>query len=402
MILRACTGAELSGLRRLGISAAFVSVLAVGGCSQREQRAAPEPKPPTVSVTTAVARDIPVAYEFIGQTEATRRVEIRSRVPGFVLSREYAQGGAVKQGDVLFRLDRRPFEADLEVSKAELDEAKAALTAAESDVERFAELLAADAGSKKEYDDAVAARSAALAKIRAAEARIARSELELSYTVIDSPLTGVAGASKKDIGSYVDGSADSLLVEVIETDPMDVLFTVSEREIERTRRAEREGRLRPPESGKVQLELTLLDGSVYRHTGSISFADIQVDPVTGSTRVRGEFPNPERLLRPGQFVRGRVKGYVRPRAVTVPRRAIVQSPSGAVVLLVDPSNVAQPRPVTLGEWIESDVVVLSGLAEGDRIITDGLQRVAPGMKITVAASGPTEGSASGSTKPDRR
>lgn len=390
------------GAARACFYAAAAMLLTAGGCKRSEEAARSEPKPPTVSVTTARAMDVPVAYDFIGQTEATRRVEVRSRVPGFVLSREYSEGGAVKQDDVLFTLDRRPFEADLEVARAELDEAGAALIAAESDVERFTELLAADAGSKKEYDDAIAKRSAAVARIRAAEARITRSELELGYTVITSPLTGVAGASKKDIGSYVDGSADSLLVEVIETDPMDVLFTVSEREIERTRRAEREGRLRPPDSGRVELELTLLDGSVYPYSGSISFADIRVDPVTGSTRVRGEFPNPDGSLRPGQFVRGRVKGYVRPRVVTVPRQAVAQSPAGATVLVIDPTGVVQSRPVTLGEWIGNDVIVLSGVGEGDRVITDGLQRVAPGMRVTVGAEVPSTADVPGSSGTDRR
>lgn len=361
-----------------------VLLLALTGCREREAASPPAAKPPTVVVATAQSRDVPVVYEFIGQTEATRRVEVRARIPGFVIAREYSEGGIVLEGDVLFRLDPRAFEADLEVANAERDEAKAELAAAESDVVRFTELLEADAGSKKEFDDAAARRASAVAKIRASEARIARGRLELDYTVIRSPLTGVAGAAKKDVGAYVDGSADSFLVEVIETNPVDVQFTVSEREIESTRRAEREGRLRPPDDGRVVLELLLLDGSIYQHTGSISFADIQVDPVTGTTRVRGEFPNPSGVLKPGQFVRGRVKGYVRSAAITVPREAVLQSPSGATVLLVDGEGVVQPRPVVLGEWVGSDVVVLSGVSAGDRVIRDGVQRVGPGVRVTVA------------------
>ena len=380
---------------------AVAIVLAASGCKERSAQSRSEPKPPTVSFITTQGIDVPLVYDFIGQTEATQRVEVRARVPGFVIAREYAEGGSIAQGDILFKLDPKPFQADLEVSRAELEEATAAFVAAESDVQRFTELLAADAGSKKEYDDAIAKRSAAVARMRAAEARITRGELELGYTVIVSPLTGYAGASKKDVGSYVDGSADSLLVEVIETDPIDVLFTVSERDIERTRRAEREGRIRPPASGRVELELTLLDGSVYPHAGSISFADIRVDPVTGSTRVRGEFPNPDGSLKPGQFVRGRVKGYVRPRAVTVPRQAVAQSPAGSSVLVIDPAGVVQARPVTLGEWIGSDVVVLSGIGEGERVIIDGTQRVAPGMRVTADSQGPSATPATGSNSVER-
>lgn len=377
-------GSATGRVRRLGACVVTACMLTAAACSKREPAPPVQPKPPTVTVTTACAQDVPVVYEFIGQTDATRRVEVRARIPGFVIAREYAEGGIVSEGDVLFRLDPRAFEADLEVANAELDEAKAELAAAESDVVRFTELLEADAGSQKEFDDAAARRASAVARIRAAEARIARGRLELEYTVIRSPLTGVAGAAKKDLGAYVDGTADSFLVEVIETDPVDVQFTVSEREIESTRRAEREGRLRPPDDGKVVLELVLLDGSAYPHAGSVSFADIQVDPVTGTTRVRGEFPNPGGVLKPGQFVRGRVKGYVRPEAITVPRAAVLQSPSGATVLMVDDDGVVQPRPVVLGEWVGSDIVVLSGVSAGDRVIRDGVQRVGPGVRVTVA------------------
>lgn len=366
--------------------AVAVVVATLSSCRKREDAPRPEPKPPSVVVMSVQPRDVPVSYEFIGQTAATRRVEVRARVPGFILSKNFQEGHRINEGDVLFLLDARPFEADLEVAKAELDQALAERTAAESDVERFTELLAADAGSQKEFDDAAARAASAIARIRAAEARINRGTLELGYTTIRSPLTGVAGAAKKDVGAYVDGTTDSLLVEVIETDPIDVLFTVSEREVERARRAQQEGRLRAPEDGKIILSLNLVDGTTYPFTGQISFADIQVDPATGSTRVRGEFPNPDGKLRPGQFVRGKLRGYVRPSALTVPRQAIVHSPSGTTLMVVDNADVVQPRPITLGEWIESDVVVTSGLNPGDRVIVDGLQRVAPGVRVSVVAS----------------
>jgi len=381
--------------------AGIVPALIASGCRERDPQPGTATAPPTVVIVTAQNRDVPVFHEFIGQTEATRRVEIRARVPGFVIAREYREGGTVTEGQVLFRLDPRPFQADLDVAQADLDQAVAEVAAAESDLARFAELLEADAGSRKEYDDAAARLATAVARVRGAEAKIARGRLELGYTEIRSPLSGVAGAAQRDVGAYVDGNADSLLVEVIETDPIDVLFTVSERQIETTRRARKEGRIRLPPDDRVTLELMLVDGVVYPHTGSISFADIQVDPITGSTRVRGEFPNPDGTLRPGQFVRGRVTGIVRPDAVTVPRQAVVQSPSGVAVMVVDDAGIVQPRPVRLGEWIDTEVVVLSGLSAGDRVIVDGIQRVGPGVRVTVTAAPLTPPRPSGSEASNR-
>lgn len=365
-------------------------VLAVGllaGCKERATAPRAEPKPPTVVVATVQTRDVPVTYEFIGQTDATRRVEIRARVPGFVIAREYSEGGSIREGDILYRLDPKPFEADLEVARAEMDQARAEQKSAESDVARFTELLAADAGSQKELDDAVARRTGAVARIRAAEARIARGELELGYTVIRSPLSGVAGESQRAVGSYVDAGTESLLTEVIETDPIDVLFTVSEREVLRSQEAIRDRRLFLPPDGKITLELTLLDGSRYPHTGLLSFADIRVDPKTGTTRVRGEFPNPENALRPGQFVRGRLTGYLRANAITAPRSCVLQSPSGAFVYVITADGTVDSRPVALGEWVGSDVIVTSGLSAGDRLVVEGTQRVGPGVKATVVAAG---------------
>lgn len=359
----------------------------IGGCKERAPEARPEPKPPTVVVATVQTRDVPVAYPFIGQTDATRRVEIRARVPGFVIAREYSEGRAIREGDVLFRLDPKPFEADLEVARAEMDQARAEQKSAESDVARFTELLAADAGSQKELDDAVARRAGAVARIRAAEARIAKGEMELGYTIIRSPLSGVAGESMRAVGSYVDAGAESLLTEVIETNPIDVLFTVSEREVLSSQQAIRERRLFLPPDGKITLELTLLDGSLYPHTGSVSFADIRVDPATGTTRIRGEFPNPENALRPGQFVRGKLTGYLRANAIAVPRACVLQSPTGAYVYVIAADGTVDSRPVTLGEWVGTDVIVTSGLSAGDRLVVEGIQRVGPGMKVTVAAAG---------------
>lgn len=358
------------------------AALFCGGCTEREPPARAEAPPPSVGVITVAARDIPVSYRFVGQTEATRRVEVRARVAGFITSRAYREGGAIKEGDELFRLDPRPFEADLEVARAELDQAVAELASAESDVARFTELLAADAGSQKEFDDAAARRASAMARIRAAEARIARSELELSYTIVRSPLTGVAGASNKDVGAYVDAGADSLLTEVIETDPIDVYFTVSEREVLRTRRAVDERRLFLPEGGRVGLELTLVDGAAYPHKGELSFADIRVDPATGTTRVRAEFPNPENALRPGQFVRGSLTGYVRANAVAIPRSAVMQSPAGAYAYVLSSDNTVSARPVELGDWSGDEIVIMSGINPGDRVVVDGAQRVGPGMRVT--------------------
>ena len=377
---------------------AMMLLLAAGGCEKPKE--APKPQPsPSVEVMTVQARTIPVSYPFVGQTDASRRVQIRARVPGFITARHFQEGGFVKAGDLLYELDKRPFEADLEIAKSKLSEAQTVLANAEVQVSRYTDLVKTGAASRKELDDAVTRRDSVLAQIRAAQATIAKAELTLSYANVTSPVNGLVGATLKDVGAYVDGATNSQLAETIEIDPIYVNFAVAERDILKSQDAIREKRIFLPEGGRLTVELELLDGTTFPSKGQINFTDIALDPGTGTARARAEFPNPAAQLRPGQFVRGHLTGYQRANALCVPRKAILQNPAGASVYILAEGTKVDTRPVTLGAWVDDSVIIEKGLAEGDRVVVEGVQRIAPGMTVELATSKP-EAAKPEATKPE--
>ncbi len=360
---------------------------ALSGCNRSEPPKPPAPPPTSVEAMTVRERNVPVSHPFVGMTDASRRVEVRARVRGFIVARTYQEGGMVKSGDVLFELDARPYEADLQIARSQLDKAKTAKSHADVEVARFTELVKADAASQKELDDATARRDSAQAEIKAAEAQVAKAELELSYTKVTSPVDGLAGKALRDVGAYVDAGVNSQLTETIEVNPIYVNFSMAERDILRSRTLIDSKRLFLPEGGVMKVDLTLLDGTEYPHDGAINFRDIAIDPATGTARARAEFANPGSVLRPGQFVRGRISGYELAGAVVVPRKAVLQNPGGSFVYVVVDGDRIDTRPVELGSWIGDEVVVEKGLAEGDRLVVEGVQRIAPGMTVEVKASG---------------
>lgn len=371
-------------------AAVLAAALAAGGCERREAAKPPAPPPTSVEAMTVRERNVPVSHPFVGMTDASRRVEVRARVPGFIVSRTYQEGGMVTSGQVLFELDPRPYEADLQIARSQLDKARTMLAHAEVEVSRFTELVKADAASQKELDDATARRDSAQAEIKAAEAQVAKAELEFSYTKVTSPVDGLVGKALRDVGAYVDAGLNSQLTETIEVNPIYVNFSLAERDILRSQAMIASKRLFLPEGGVMKVDLTLLDGTEYPHDGAINFRDIAIDPATGTARARAEFANPDSRLRPGQFVRGRISGYELAGAVVVPRKAVLQNPGGSFVYVVVDGDRIDARPVELGSWIGEDVIVEKGLAEGDRLVIEGVQRVAPGMTVEVTAAAPAK------------
>jgi membrane fusion protein (multidrug efflux system) len=332
---------------------------------------------------TVQERNVPVSHPFVGMTDASRRVEVRARVPGFIVARTYQEGGMVTSGQVLFELDPRPYEADLQIARSQLDKARTMLAHADVEVSRFTDLVKADAASQKELDDATARRDSAQAEIKAAEAQVAKAELELSYTKVTSPVDGLVGKALRDVGAYVDAGLNSQLTETIEVNPIYVNFSLAERDILRSQAMIASKRLFLPEGGVMKVDLTLLDGTDYPHDGAINFRDIAIDPATGTAKSRAEFANPDARLRPGQFVRGRISGYELAGAVVVPRKAVLQNPGGSFVYVVVDGDRIDARPVELGSWIGEDVIVEKGLAEGDRLVIE-----APGMTVEVTVAAP--------------
>jgi membrane fusion protein (multidrug efflux system) len=406
-------------------------VVAIGGC-KKEEAAAPPP-PPTVVVAPAVRKDVPVFLEPVAQTVAKDTVDIRARVVGVLESRNFEEGKMVKKGDVLFTIDPREYKAALQLAqarlaKAEADlrlakeqvsvrsaeanvaQAKARLRKTEQDVARLEPLAAEDAVPKQDLDAAVAARDVARADLDAAEARlhnaklqeqvgisvasaevesakadIIQAELDLGYCTISAPMDGLIGRAEVSVGNLVGRGESTLLVTLSTVDPMRVTFSISEAEYIRFRmKGKDENSEYPP------IDLTLADGTAYPHQGAFIVAEREVDRETGTLVIEAEFPNPEKLLRPGQFGRARSAVETIAGAVVIPERAIVQQQSAKVVFVVGKDRKVEMRAVKLGEHHEGMVVVREGVKEGETVIVDGQQKARPGAEVVPVDKPPEE------------
>ena len=297
--------------------------------------------PLAVEALTLEPQNVPLRPRFLGQTEASQVVEIRSRVRGFLLERAFEEGQAVKKGQVLFRIDPKPFEADLAVARAALASAQATHERAVTELRRFETLFTQKNVTANELDQARTEERVALAAVRSEEARFARADLDLGYTTINSPIDGVTERSRRDVGSYIDDTANSLLTVVRTVDPMYVRYSVSEQDLLRWQRQRETGEVNIPDVTKLDLEVTLGDGRPYPHRGRINFVDVRVDPGTGTAVIRGTVPNPDNTLLPGQFVHASVLGIDRLNTIMVPQKAVVQAPSGPTVYVVNEKDVVE-------------------------------------------------------------
>ncbi|HEY4804181.1 MAG TPA: efflux RND transporter periplasmic adaptor subunit, partial [Paraburkholderia sp.] len=334
-------------------------------------------------------RDVPVIFEYVGQTQSSQQVEIRSRVNGFLEKRVYQEGALVHQGDVMFIMDRKPFEAQLDAAKAEYAQQKARLVTAQANLNRVRPLAAKNALSQKDLDDSTGQEQAAAAAVEQARANVTSATLNLGYTTILAPVTGLSSFAKKQDGSYLD-AANSLLTYVARLDPMWINFSLSENEMLDLRTQTQNGTLKLPPVGKLEAVIVLADGSIYPQRGRISFTDASLSSETGTYLIRAEMPNPNAALRPGQFVRIKLLGAQRASAVAVPQAAVQQGPRGAYVWTVDNDGKAQQRAVETGEWNGNDWVIKSGLRPGDHVVIDNTLRLLPGapVKANVVATPP--------------
>jgi membrane fusion protein (multidrug efflux system) len=343
--------------------------------------------PPEVNVETVQAQTLPVTLEYTGQTVGSREVEVRARVTGILLKRNFVEGGAVKQGQSLFTLDPAPFEAALARAQADVAAAEARLQQAQRNAARLKPLYAEKAVSQKEYDDAVSGESIGAADAKSARARLTEAKLNLEYTRVESPVSGVASRALVSEGTLVSGP-QVLLTTVIQVDPMWVNFGIPDNEQARLQKEADSGRLRLPKNFEVELQLA--DGSKYPKKGRLSFSDVRISPATGTREARAELPNSGGVLRPGQFVRVLLHGANRPNAVTVPQRAVLDGPQGKFVYVVDDKSTAQPRPVQAAEWSGDSWVITAGVKPGERVIVDGLLKLGPGAPVKVAQKPPAD------------
>jgi membrane fusion protein (multidrug efflux system) len=332
-------------------------------------------------VITLRAADVPYVGEFVGETESSQEVEIRARVEGFLDSIAYREGALVNKGDVLFQMDRKPFEAALAAAQAEMQAQRARLETASANLARVGPLAAEDALSQKDLDDAMGAKDAAVAAVEGARSRVQQAEINLSYTTILSPVTGVTSFARKQPGSFMAPGPDSLLTYVSALDPMRVNFSVSENEQLKFNKMIAEGKLRPADERKYTVQVVLADGTVVPVPGNITFGDASFSKETGTFLVRAELPNKDGTLRPGQFVRVLMGGASWVNAIQVPQRAVMQGPQGNFVWVVDAESKAQFRPVTVGPLTGDMWLIAEGLKDGERIVVDGGLKLAPGVPV---------------------
>ena len=340
--------------------------------------------PPQVSVMTIEPKTLPAIFEYTGQTLGSREIEVRARVTGILLSRNFVEGGPVTKGQSLFTVDPAPFVAVAVRAEADVAGAEARLAQAKKNAARLKPLYAEKAVSQKEFDDATSAEAIADADLKSARARLTEAQLNLLYTKVESPATGIAGRAQRSEGSLVSGP-DVLLTSVTQIDPIWVSFGVSDNDQLRINSEAAAGRLELPKNGRFEVTVKLADGVAYPLTGKLNFSDVRVSGATGTSETRAEIPNPKGVLRPGQFVHVTLKGAVRPNAVTVPQRAVLEGPQGKFVYVLDDKSTAQPRPVQVGDWVGEDWIIQSGLKAGDKVIVDGVARIfAPGSPVQVA------------------
>ncbi len=354
-------------------------------CSKEQKSAAKGPQVVEVTVFDVTPKTVPAEVQYIGQTESSRLVEIRARVDGFLERRVYEEGSFVKEGTVLFVMDKEPFEAALQQSRGELAQMEARLENARATLARIRPLAEKNAMSKKDLDDAIGNEQSAQASVLSAKGKVRQSELSLSYATITSPVTGITSKALKQEGSYI-SSADNLLTTVSQIDPIYVNFSVSENETTKTRNDEAKGLIRLPKKGDYSIEVVLSDGRPHPYRGKVNFAEPSFSPETGTFLVRAEVPNPKGDLRPGQFVRVKVHGITRPNAVVVPQRAVLQTAKGNIVFVVDKDNKAQVRPVSTGDLVGDKWVITDGLKGGERLVVDGAIKLSPGAPVKVVTS----------------
>jgi membrane fusion protein (multidrug efflux system) len=363
---------------------AFVLALALS-CLAAAQPPGEMP-PPEVQVVTVEAQSLPVSFEYVGVTEASKTVEVRSRVRGFVEARAFDEGAEVAAGESLFTIGQRSFQADLDIAAAQVEQAESRLRLADQEVRRLQSVTEPGAIAQSDLDQRIAEQSNAAASLRLARAQLAKAELELGYTKVESPLDGYIGKALKEIGSFVDESQNSLLAIVWQVDPIYVSFQVSEREYLALRTQTEAGELTLQNAEPPHVAVTLLDGTELPQRGQIDFESAVVDIQTGTVEMRAVLENPNgngRALKPGQFVKASLRGWVRPNVLAVPQRAVGQGPQGAFLYVVDAQGKAEYRIVTPGPWSGDNWIIDNGLQPGERVIVEGLIKVQPGIPVTV-------------------
>lgn len=351
------------------------------------------PPPPEVSVVEIKSADVPLPLQYAGRVAGFRVVEVRAQIGGILLRREYAEGASVKVGDVLFRIDPRPYEAALARANAQVAQAQASLKLAEENYTRIEQLSQRGIATPRQLDDATAARDQARAALQAAEADAVTARLNLEYTEIKASIAGPTSLGAPPEGTLIQAQ-QTLLTTITQLDPAYVNYSTTERELRDFQEWDR-ARDKPLDMDSLGVQVQFGDGTAYSQIGRLDTRSRTVDPRTGTIQFRAIFPNPNGELLPGQFVRVNLLGMTMPKAVAIPKRAISQGPQGPFVYVVDGQSNAQVRPVRLDRELNDAWIIREGLADGEKIIVDGIIRVRPGGPVRPVPAGTGPQAASG-------
>jgi len=357
----------------------FIAAAALfsAGCKKKPP---PPPPPPVVEVIDVKGQDVPIYHEWIGTLDGLVNAQIRAQVSGYLLAQNYREGDLVKKGDLMFQIDQRPFQAVLEQAKGQLAQAEARLGKTELDVNRLTPLARLNAISKQELDDAVQANLADKAAVTSARAAVDQAQLNLEFTRILSPIEGIAGIAKAQIGDLV-GPSSGELTTVSTIDPIKAYYSVTEQAYINFTRLFVDPTVRTERTRQLELQLIFADGSTYPREGRVFAVDRQISPTTGALRVEALFPNPDHALRPGQFARVRVKFDTKKGALLVPQRAVSELQGSYQIVVVGSDNKGHIQPVKVGERSGAMWIIEEGLKPGERVVVEGIQKVKEGTAV---------------------
>jgi membrane fusion protein, multidrug efflux system len=379
---------------------ALALVLAACGKSQQQAGGFHGFPPAEVTVQTVEPQTFPVRFEYVGQTQGSKDVEVRARVTGIIEKRLYQEGSFVKAGQPLFIIDARQYQAQVNAANADLARAQAQKAQADRELARLKPLAERKAIGQKEADDAASNADFAMASVKSAQAKLAELNLNLGYTKVIAPISGLSSRAQKSEGSLATAN-DTLLTTISQIDPIWIVFNVSENEQLRLNRAMAEGQIELPKDNAYDVTVQLSDGSAFPRRGHINFADTRVNPTTGTYEMRAEIPNGDGALKPGQFVRVILQGAKRVNVLAVPQVAVLDGPQGKFVYVAgkdkDGKDVAAPRQIVVGDWVgangSNEWVIESGLKSGDPVIVNGVARLMGGGPIKIGTTPGAPGAA---------
>lgn len=372
---------SVSRFTRITMTVAVAAALAA--CGQKQQAAPGGAQPPAeVSVVTVAPQRIAITNELPGRLEATRVAEVRARVAGIVLKRNFREGADVKAGDVLYHIDPAPFKAAYDSAQASLAKAQANLTQSSLKAQRYKPLVEVNAVSKQEYDDAYSAQKQAEADVAAAKASVQTAGLNLGYATVTAPISGRIGRALVTEGALVGQGSDATQLAVIQRlDPIYVNLTQSSTDLLKLQDAMASGKLQTVGEGKAKVTIVTDDGRPYPLPGKLLFSDVSVDATTGSVTLRAEFPNPKRTLLPGMYVRAQLEQAVDEQAIVIPQQAVARDLNGSSVMVVGEDNKVAARPVKTGAAQGTNWIITDGLKAGERVIVEGVQKTKPGGTV---------------------